>query len=223
MILIVGWYGLGAAKRYYCQHPHENIAIIDYSSSVGGVWAKSRLYPSLKSNNLLGTFEYPDFPMDTNSFGVKSGQHIPGEVIQAYQEAYARKFGILDSVRLNTKVISAEHSPEGGWLIVVRPSTDEQSKEPLDSAIFTKRLIIATGVHSEPFMPHIRGQESFGKPLFHAKAFRQHLDTIDPLKRVTVFGGTKFAWDAVYAYALAGAQVDWIIRGLPHVCVLPYL
>jgi hypothetical protein len=30
---------------------------------------------------------------------------------------------------------------------------------------------------------------------------------------VTVFGGTKLAWDAIYNYATNGIQVDWVIRG----------
>ncbi|KAL6354018.1 hypothetical protein LRP88_12649 [Fusarium phalaenopsidis] len=41
-------------------------------------------------------------------------------------------------------------------------------------------------------------------------------DTIQAGKSVTVFGGTKFAWDAVYAYIMAGVKVNWVIRSSGH-------
>ena len=48
-------------------------------NSIGGVWAKERIYPGLRSNNLLGTFELPSYPVH-KELGVKPGEHIPGEV-----------------------------------------------------------------------------------------------------------------------------------------------
>lgn len=173
------------------------------------MWATERLYPGLKSNNLLGTYEYPDYPMTTERFGVRPKEHVPGPVIHEYMEAYAQQFGILKCVRLRTKVLSAEHLTGGGWVLEVRDSGDEAA--PLVK-VSTQRLVLATGLTSEPFMPHIQGQDDYDRPLFHTKDFRKHEDTIDPGKRVTVFGGNKSAWDAVYAYATRGVQVDWIIR-----------
>lgn len=147
--------------------------------------------------------------MTTKRFGVKPGEYIPGEVMHEYLEAYAREFGIDQHLRLSTKVISAEHKPDGGWLLEIHSTEDEQKTL---TQVFTKRLIIATGMLSEPFMPHIQGQEQYDKPLFHSKDFQKYRDTISSAKCVTVFGGTKSGWDAVYAYATHGVEVDWIIR-----------
>ncbi len=80
---------------------------MEASSTPGGVWAKHRLYPGLKSNNMLGTYEYPDFPLDSETFGVKPGEHIPGTVLHEYLTKYAEKFGILDKIRCNSKVVTA--------------------------------------------------------------------------------------------------------------------
>ncbi|KAJ5097891.1 hypothetical protein N7532_004892 [Penicillium argentinense] len=47
------------------------------SGAVGGTWAKERLYPDLKTNNLIGSYELSDFPMELDRFQVSSGSHNP--------------------------------------------------------------------------------------------------------------------------------------------------
>lgn len=169
----------------------------------------------MKSNNLLGTYEYPDFPMDTETFGVKPGEHIPGTVLHEYLTKYSEKFDILDKIRCNSKVLSAEHQdgPEGGWILTVQ-STAENA--PGETQIKARKLIVATGLTSEPFLPEFVGQDTFGVPLFHGKDFLKHADTLDSAKTVTVFGGAKSAWDAVYGYASKGIKVNWVIRETGH-------
>ncbi|KAK4897564.1 hypothetical protein LTR27_004708 [Elasticomyces elasticus] len=203
-----GWYGLAAAKQYHCTQPERSLAVLDSEASLGGTWADHRLYPGLKSNNLLGSFEYPDFPMDTETFGVKTHEHIPAPVVNRYLKAYAAKFGIADFVRLQTKVSVAEHqdTAEGGWILTLVNAKRQKSK------LFTRRLILATGRTSDPFLPHFAGQETFGGRLFHGKQFLENRDTLQTAKAVTIFGASKTAWDAVYAYATTGVKVNWIIR-----------
>ncbi|KAK6225318.1 hypothetical protein QIS74_01365 [Colletotrichum tabaci] len=212
VVVGAGWYGLGAAKQYHCTQPQSSLVIFDSQPTLGGTWADERLYPGLKSNNLLGTYEYPDFPMDSETFNIQPGQHIPGKTIHAYIKAYADKFGIADKVRSSHKVLVAEHqeTAEGGWVLTVLNANKEESK------VFARRLIVATGMTSEPWLPHFDGQESFGGRIFHGKHFQQNADTLKTASTVTVFGGTKFAWDAVYAYATAGVKVNWVIRSTGH-------
>jgi cation diffusion facilitator CzcD-associated flavoprotein CzcO len=62
-------------------HSDAKTVILDEAASVGGTRALERLYPGLDSNNLLGTFEYPEFPMKPGEFPVRQDQHIPGEVL----------------------------------------------------------------------------------------------------------------------------------------------
>lgn len=205
-----GYYGLGAAKQYHVLHPEHSLAVFDVNASVGGVWSNERVYPCLRSNNLLGTYEYPDFPMTIERFGIKPGQYIPGEVMHDYLKAYTCEFGIDQYLRLSAKVVSAEHKSEGGWMLEIESVREEQPFS--QTRIMARRLIIATGQLSEPLMPHIQGQEQYGRPVFHSRDFQKYRSTVDTAKRVTVFGGTKSGWDAVYAYATHGVKVDWIIR-----------
>ncbi|KAI6784004.1 uncharacterized protein J7T54_004550 [Emericellopsis cladophorae] len=207
VVVGAGWYGLGAAKQYHCMFPDSSLVVFDAAPTLGGTWADHRIYPGLKSNNLLGTFEFPDFPMDTATFGVAPREHIPGGVLNAYLKAYAARFGIDTLIRANSKVTAAEHqeTAEGGWVLTV--SNDQQ-----ETTVFARRLIVASGLTSEAFLPHFDGQETFGGRIFHGRDFLQNKDTIQEGKSVTVYGGSKFAWDAVYAYASAGTKVNWVIR-----------
>ncbi|KAK8046363.1 hypothetical protein PG996_014427, partial [Apiospora saccharicola] len=214
VVIGAGWYGLAAAKQFHCTQPEKSLAIFDSQASLGGTWADERLYPGLKTNNLLGTLEYPDFPMDTATFGVEPGQYIPGSVVNRYLKAYAEEFGIADRIRLHIKVRSAEHHDDktGGWTL----SMSVRDADGPTTSVKARRLIIATGLTSDPFLPHFEGQENYGGKIFHGKYFKQNSDTLHTAKNVTVFGGTKFAWDAVYAYATAGVTVDWVIRSSGH-------
>lgn len=205
----IGLYGLGAAKQFHALHPECTLVVFEAEGDIGGTWASHRIYPGLRSNNLHGTFEFPDFPMSPELFGIRSGEHIPGMVINAYLKAYADRFGIRNLIRLNTKVTVAEHQspPKGGWFLTVSGSSEEESR------VFARRLIISTGLTSEPFVPYFEGQETYGGKVFHGKHFLQNQDTIKAGTSVTVLGGSKLAWDAVYMYATAGVKVNWVIRG----------
>ncbi|KAI7287584.1 dimethylaniline monooxygenase (N-oxide forming) [Hortaea werneckii] len=211
VVVGAGWYGLAAAKQIHCTQPTSSLTILESEASIGGTWGDGRLYPGLRSNNLLGTYEYPDFPMDTETFGVKTHEHIPGPVINKYLKVYAERFGIADLVRLQTKVLVADHQDDdqGGWILTLKHAEQQHEYK-----LYARRLVLATGRYSDPFLPHFAGQETFGGRIFHGKQFSSNRDTLETAKAVTVFGASKSAWDAVYAYAIAGVKVNWIIR--PH-------
>lgn len=169
-------------------------------------WSKERLYPDLKTNNLVSLLEYPDFPMVPEEFGIEKGQHIPGHVVHEYLCRYAEKFGLADKIRLKHTVVSVEHRDQGGWIITTEA---EGQTITIDSA----KIVVATGLSSEEFLPKFDGEETFGSPILHSKHFPKYAHTIDTAKSVTVLGGPKSAWDAVYAYASRGVRVNWVIRG----------
>lgn len=210
-VLYTGWSGLAAIKTYLEVNPSSKVVLLETASSVGGVWAKHRLYKGLKSNNMLGTYEFSDFPMTPEVFGVQPGEHIPGHVVQQYMEKYAEHFGFTDRIRLETSVQSAEHRLDETWLLSTKTATEEKN-------IVAKKLIVATGITSQAYLPSFQGQETFEAPLVHCRDMLAHEETLFHGKgeRMTVFGGTKSAWDAVYAGATSGKQVDWVIRESGH-------
>jgi cation diffusion facilitator CzcD-associated flavoprotein CzcO len=191
----IGWHGLAAAKTYLEVNPTSNLVVLEEASTVGGVWAEHRLYPGLKTNNLVGTYEFSDFPLDHTRYGVEEGRPLPGEVVQRYLTDYSKAFGVYQRIRFDCKVESCQRKNGGGWLLNLS-----------GHQMFASKLIIATGLTSDPLLPLIKGAESFEAPLFHSKDFKHNASTVDTSKTVCVLGGAKSAWDVVYAYASRGVQ-----------------
>lgn len=157
---------------------------------------------------MFGTYQYPDFPMESGKYGAEPGRHIPARAVHEYLKSYADQFDLTQLIRLNTKVVSAEHQEiDGGWILNLQCNGQT-------STIRTKRLIVASGFTSEPNRVSFVGQENFGGRVFHGREFHQNADTVKAGQSATVYGSTKYAWDAVYAYATAGADVHWVIRGM---------
>lgn len=199
------------AKTYLEVDPDASISIFDSAVSVGGVWAKERLYPGLKTNNLLGTYEFSDFPMKPERFDVKPRQHIPGEVVHEYLTQFAKHFNLMPRMCLAHKVESAELLTDGSWLICIVSTGSEQCR--LDSQmVVANRLVVATGLTSNPYVPTFTGQENFNRDLFHAKELRHRVHELERVKHVIVLGGNKSAWDTCYFAANTGANVHMIMR-----------
>lgn len=204
---------MGAAKQYHALHPDKSLAIYEARPCLGGTWSEERVYPTLKTNNMLGTFEYPDFPFNPEAFKLQPGKdHIPGEAVNAYFEAYAKAFGIDKYLHFNTKVTVAQHQSEtnnGGWVLTLE---EAGSNNCTPRNVFARRLIVATGMTSEPILSSFKGQATYGGRIFHPRDFADNFDTTKTAKCATVYGTGKFSWDAAYSYATAGVPVKWVVR-----------
>ncbi|KAL8955380.1 MAG: hypothetical protein Q9183_006672, partial [Haloplaca sp. 2 TL-2023] len=122
IIIGAGPHGLVAAKTYLQLSPIVSLLILDSNATVGGVWAKENLYPGLRTNNQLGTFEYTDFDLQDACPGkVHKGEHIPGDVAHDYLHEYAKHFDVLSRIRFGCTVTTAEHIPgdAGGWNLTI--------------------------------------------------------------------------------------------------------
>ncbi|KAJ4351620.1 uncharacterized protein N0V89_006963 [Didymosphaeria variabile] len=199
-----GWFGLGAARAYLQSHPDQKIAVLESNESVGGTWSEKRLYPGLKSNNMLGSYEFPDFPMKEEVYGVKELDHIPGTVLSRYLTDFAKHYGIYEKLQFNSTVGLVECT-ESGWILTVMSPSGERR-------IPTEKLILATGLTSTPNIPSYKGAEKFENPFFHAKYFCRRADELKEVKNAVVVGGAKSAYDVAYAMVESGATVDMIIK-----------
>ncbi|KKY26504.1 putative flavin-binding monooxygenase-like family protein [Phaeomoniella chlamydospora] len=204
VVVGTGWFGLAAARTYIELHPTENILVLEAAGSCGGTWSEDRLYPGLKSNNLIDNYEYPEFSMSEEKYGVKKGNHIPGTVLHQYLTDFAKKYGGFSRTRFNTKVDSVEPGKTDGWILT---TIGEKGQLKLS----TRKLILATGLTSQPNFPQYEGKESFNAPYFHAKDFCRNGDTTKTDQNAVIVGGAKSAYDVAFAYVQAGAHVDLVV------------
>ncbi|GKU07899.1 fad-containing monooxygenase [Fusarium langsethiae] len=204
VVVGAGWFGLAAAKAIHQILPSASLAILESAESCGGTWSKNRLYPGLKSNNMKGTYEYPDFPMDFETYGVGPNTHIPGAILHRYLTDFAKHFDVYDKVQFHTAVDLVERNGDAGWRLTVTSPAGNRF-------INTTRLVLATGLTSTPNMPSYKNAELFGAPLFHAKEFCKEAPNLK-VKKAIVVGGAKSAFDVAYALVHDGAEVDLIVR-----------
>ena len=195
--------------------------MLDAGKSVGGTWAKERLYEDLYTNNLVGMLEFSDFPMDFETYGVLPGSHVPGAVVHRYLTDYAQHFGVFDNIQFNAWVKSAELKGNGEWIISYDLNSGGEVKE---MKLTSKTLVLATGTTSEPNMPSIAGSGEFDGDIFHSKELPDRMEDLSAAKNVVVYGGSKSAADAAYVNASRGRHVDWVVRGKTslHRSFIPY-
>jgi cation diffusion facilitator CzcD-associated flavoprotein CzcO len=186
------------------------VLVLEAESSCGGTWSEHRLYAGLKSNNLHGSYEYPDFPMAPEKYGITHDDHIPGRVLHQYLTDFAKHFGVFARTRFETRVNSIEPTAEGGWILDTVSCDGGDTQRSL--LLRAKKVIVATGLTSQPNFPVYPGADAFNAPHFHAKDFCRQGATLQTAKKAVVVGGAKSAFDVAYAYADHGVEVDLVIR-----------
>lgn len=184
-------------------------------ASIGGVWSLESCYPGLKTNNLKGTYEFSDFPMD-EKYGLTEKDHIPGTTLHRYMNDYANHFDLTKRVVLRTKVNGAEKLSNGWRVTTSQADVDGNEKEVV---YLCEKLMIGTGLTSSPKIVKTKGQEDFGKPVFHHGELTKEgpgLVKNPEIESITVLGGSKTAYDCVHHFASNGKKVDWVIRESGH-------
>ena len=212
IIIGAGIHGLIAAKTFLQCDPSLSLRIIDTKKSIGGVWSKEAVYPELRTNNRLGTFQFTDLPLD-EEFEVKEGEHIPGPIANEYLNRYAKKHNLLERCLLQTTVMSVERA-EQVWKIECKSQDDENS-----FTMMCTKLVVATGITSSAAPVQIAGSHEFQRPIIKFSSLGDASPALieDPsVRHVTVLGTGKAAYDSVYFLATHGKHVTWIMRASGH-------
>ena len=121
----------------------------------------------------------------------------------------AAHYGIDKCLVLRTKVYYATLDDAGSWSIEVE-SVDDPDSLPI--FVEAAKLVIATGLTSEPRLPKLLGYADFQRPIVHSKQLKAHMANFGSYKDVVVLGGNKSAWDACYGAAMVGCHVHMVMR-----------
>ncbi|KAK3620992.1 hypothetical protein LTR22_025381, partial [Elasticomyces elasticus] len=105
----------------------------------------------LHEARLKFTLTLPD-PLH-HDFGVKEGEYLPGTVLPDYLAEYAKHWNIYERVRFKKKALETDKVEDGnGWHLTVSSPAGQDT-------LVTKKLIVVTGLTSQPQALQVKGQD----------------------------------------------------------------
>ncbi len=186
-----------------------DVTVFEKEPDVGGVWARSRRYPGLTTQNPRGQYALSDFPMP------ESYPEWPtGEQVQRYLQSYAEHFDLSSCVSLSTEVTRAVFEPERSrWRVCTRRTVCQgESKATTREYDY---LVVCNGIFSRPLLPSYRGERAFieaGGLLCHTSELNDA--ALARGKHVLVIGYGKSSCDVAAAIADQSASTTVVAREL---------
>jgi len=209
-VCIIGGGVAGLVSAKVLKRDGFEVTVYEKEATIGGVWAKSRAYPGLRSNNPKEAYAFSDFdyPVSADDFPT-AGQ------IRSYLESYAEYFGLKPHIRLNTEVLSVSRRNRGsndmqpGFFVEVCPAGKAEEATTREFRF----LVICNGVFSEPQIPDIEGMEHFEGTILHSSLLTG--EEIVKGKKVVVVGAGKSALDCAKFAAQQAGSTTLVFRK-PH-------
>jgi cation diffusion facilitator CzcD-associated flavoprotein CzcO len=191
------------------------VVVFEKQAELGGVWASSRTYPGLRANNPRETYAFSDYP-----YPGTADDFPTAEQVRSYLGSYADHFGLRPLIRLSTEVVSVKSisAPPGAapkFEVVIRNIGANGTTDKLHFDF----VVVCNGVFSEPWIPHIDGQERFAGTVLHSSRLTD--PGMATGKRVVVVGAGKSALDCA-TWAAGHAQSCTLVFRAPHWMVPRY-
>lgn len=181
-----------------------SVTVFEKEPEIGGVWASSRRYPGLTTQNTRDTYAFSDFPMPSDY-----PEFPAGEQVLAYLKAYAVQSGVDRLVRPGHTVERAVRASGPGqprWTL-----TGHAGGRPFEAV--GDFLVVCNGIFSEPAIPAYPGMDAFiqngGTILHTSTAGKPEYFTG---KKVAVVGFGKSACDLAAAVSGTTASTHLIYR-----------
>ncbi|KAJ4969534.1 hypothetical protein NE237_016235 [Protea cynaroides] len=130
--------------------------------------------------------------------------YVPRKLFVQYLEEYMTRFNV--NPVYNRSIESATYDKVAGkWLVKTRNTKTDEVEE-----YRSRFLVLATGETTDPFVPEIKGMESFTGTVLHSTEYK----TGEPFanKRVLVVGCGNSGMELAYDLSEFGAQTSIVIR-----------
>jgi cation diffusion facilitator CzcD-associated flavoprotein CzcO len=199
LIIGAGISGIGAAYRIHEKNPKLSYTVLERRERIGGTWDLFR-YPGIRSDSDIFTLSFPFQPW-TGEENIADGPDIREYLVET-----ARKHGIDEYIRFNTRVLSADwDSTSDTW--TVQTEVDGEPK-----AYRGRFLFFGTGYYNydEPYTPEFPGIEAFTGEVVHPQFWPEELDYTG--KRVVVIGSGATAVSMIPALTQKAGHVTMLQR-----------
>lgn len=194
--------GLAAAKN--CLVAGLPVVVFEKNDKVGGNWVfdsstgHSSVYENTHIISSKAWSEYEDFPMPEDYPDYPSHRQV-----QAYFEAYARHFGVMEVIRFRHAVSRVSRADDGTWNVEF---TDEEGREHVERF---SHLMVCNGHHWNPKHPNYPGE--FSGRYLHSHDFKR-VDDSWRGKAVLVIGAGNSACDVAVESARVAGRVCMSMR-----------
>ena len=201
--------GAGIAGIYMTHKLRNELGLsvrtFERGSGVGGTWHWNR-YPGAKSDSEGFVYRYT-WDEATRPEIIGDNRYIDQDVMRRHLEDVAERHGLTPHIQLDTGIDSAEYDEDRRvWTV----STERGDR-------FTARyLVTALGVLSTPYLPEIKGRDSFAGDLVHTAAWPEGL-SVDG-KRVGVIGTGSTGTQFVCAASKTAGHLT-VFQRTPQYCV----
>ena len=204
-IIGAGFSGISTARTLKALN--YGITVYEKEPDVGGVWAASRRYPGVNTQDSKSTYALPDYPMPDDYPEWPSGQQV-----QEYLQNYVDLRGLTENIQLNTEVIKATFD-QNQWTITTAASQADGNIQ--ESTELFDYLIIGNGVYSVPSIPQFPGADEFvaaGGIICHTSEFIDKKQAKD--KHVLVVGYGKSSCDVANELTDTASSTTVVARQL---------
>ena len=204
-IAVIGAGIAGLVSAKVLRQDGFDVTVFDKEPTIGGVWAPSRAYPGLRTNNPRETYGFSDFPWPEHSDEFPTAGQV-----HDYLESYAERFGLRPCLRLATEAVSvspwSRGHPRSGFRVTTRPTAEDLGTD----IHHFDRVVVCNGVFSEPRVPLFPRHAEFTGAVRHSSEIACLEASTG--KRVIVVGGGKSALDCATAASRFAASTDLIFR-----------
>jgi cation diffusion facilitator CzcD-associated flavoprotein CzcO len=208
LIIGAGISGIGAAYRIHEKNPGLSYTVLERRERIGVTWDLFR-YPGIRSDSDIFTLSFPYDPW-TRPENVADGRDI-----RAYLTETARKNGIDEHIRFNTRVIAADwDSTTDTWSVQT-----EQDGRP--KSYRGRFLFFGTGYYNydEPYAPEFPGIENFTGEVVHPQFWPESFDYAG--KRVVVIGSGATAVSMIPSLTEKAGHVTMLQRSPTYMLSVP--
>jgi cation diffusion facilitator CzcD-associated flavoprotein CzcO len=208
LIIGAGISGIGAAYRIHEKNPNLTYTVLERRARIGGTWDLFR-YPGIRSDSDIFTLSFPYEPW-TRQENVADGADI-----RDYLTETARKHGIDQHIRFNTRVVSAD------WDSMTDTWTVETEQDGGSKTYRGRFVFFGTGYYNydEPYRPEFPGIEQFSGEVVHPQYWPESLDYTG--KRVVVIGSGATAVSLIPSLTEKAAHVTMLQRSPTYLLSMP--
>jgi cation diffusion facilitator CzcD-associated flavoprotein CzcO len=211
LIIGAGISGIGAAYRIHEKNPSLTYAVLERRARIGGTWDLNR-YPGIRSDSDIFTLSYPFEPWR------RPENVADGEDIREYLVQTARKHGIEEHIRFNTRVLSADwDSSTDTWTV----RTEQDGGAGPSKTYRCRFLFFGTGYYNydEPYRPEFPGLEQFSGEVIHPQHWPESLDYTG--KKLVVIGSGATAVSMIPSLTEKAGHVTMLQRSPTYILSTP--